>query len=319
MKDDIVKYYDIEKYNLFASCRKIGEGGGTAIYIHSRHDVLERNDLKSIEFETTFIEVKLATRSGMKNIVVGEIYRPPKSNNAAFLSYVEQTLDTIENERKLSLLAGDFNYNLLPVLQNKQTNDFANLMTSYGFFPLISKATRIQNETETLLDNVFTNDLTVICSSGIFVDDLSDHFPIFASLKFTNIKRHDRECITVFDKSKMADLNDFLLLRLKNFQKNNDVNMASEELVEAYVHGIRTFSKTFRPCRRKSSIKPWITPGILCSINMKTKLYSKFMRRRNENNETKYKNIVMCLLKQSGMQKSCISKIILVDIGKIAR
>ena len=232
LKDDIVKYYDIEKYNLFASCRKIGEGGGTALYIHSKHDV-KRNDLESKEFETTFVEVKFATKSGKKNIVVGEIYRPPKSNNVTFLSYVEKTLDMIENERKLCLLAGDFNYNFLPVFQNIHTNDFATLMTAYGFFPLISKATRIQNESESLLDNVFINDLSTFCSSGVFVEDLSDHFPIFASLKFTNVEKLDRKCVTVFDKGKMADLNDFLLLRLANFQKNNDANMASKELLEA--------------------------------------------------------------------------------------
>ena len=133
LKDEIVKYYDIEKYNLFASCRKIGEGGGTAVYVHSNHDVVERKDLESMEFETTFVEVKFATKSGKKNIV-GEIYRPPKSNNVTFLSYVEKTLDKIENERKLCLLAGDYNYNLLPVIQNMRTNDFATLMTAYVFF-----------------------------------------------------------------------------------------------------------------------------------------------------------------------------------------
>ena len=154
---------------------------------------------------------------------------------------------------------------------------------------MISKATRLQNESESLLDNVFINDISACCSSGVFIEDLSDHFPIFVSLKFTNVKKHERKCVTVFDKRKMVDLNGFLSLRLANFQENNDANMASKELVEAYVDGIRSFSKTYRPCRRKSSIKPWITPGILCSINMKTKLYNKFVRRRNKDNEIKYK------------------------------
>ena len=48
LKDDIIQYYNIESYNLFASCRHQGEGDGTAIYAHTNHDVIERKDLESL-------------------------------------------------------------------------------------------------------------------------------------------------------------------------------------------------------------------------------------------------------------------------------
>ena len=109
------------------------------------------------------------------------------------------------------------------------------------------------------------------------------------SVKFSNVDKQERKCQTVFNRRKISELNDFLSLRLNNFQSNSDVNVASEQLVKAYTDGISSFSKTFRPCRRKSSLKPWITPSILCSINTKTKLYNKFVRRGNLINENKYK------------------------------
>ena len=36
-------------------------------------------------------------------------------------------------------------------------------------------------------------------------------------------------------------------------------------------------------------MKPWITPGLLCSINQKTKLYKKFLRNMSKVNENRYK------------------------------
>ena len=51
------------------------------------------------------------------------------------------------------------------------------------------------------------------------------------------------------------------------------------------------------PSRRKTSMKPWITPSILCSINKKTQLYQKYLRRRNKVNEDKYKTYRNILVK----------------------
>jgi len=96
LKDDIVKYYKMDNYNLFASCRPVGEGGGTAIYVHTKHEVEERKDLESVEFETNFVQIKINIKSEVRNILVGEIYRPPNYASTNFLSYMEKVLDTIE-------------------------------------------------------------------------------------------------------------------------------------------------------------------------------------------------------------------------------
>ena len=48
LKDDIVKYFQIENYNLFASCRPVGEGGGTAVYVQvSRISVVGCSDTET--------------------------------------------------------------------------------------------------------------------------------------------------------------------------------------------------------------------------------------------------------------------------------
>ena len=56
-------------------------------------------------------------------------------------------------------------------------------MCSYGFYPLISSPTRITNFTSTLIDNIFINEINTEMSSGIMINDISDHLPIFAMIK----------------------------------------------------------------------------------------------------------------------------------------
>ena len=46
-------------------------------------------------------------------------------------------------------------------------------------FSLINKPTRITNRSATLIDNIFTNAFEISHNSGILLNDLSDHLPIF--------------------------------------------------------------------------------------------------------------------------------------------
>ena len=289
LQDLITKYYDLDNYSLVTTCRKVGEGGGVAIYVHEKYNMSERKDL-NVDGEACFVEITLPTNSGsgIQNIIVGEIYRPPNYPSKMFFSYLESILDKVINERKVVILAGDFNYNLLENNKNDSIF-FKNMLGSYGFYQAIWKATRIQGQCESLLDNIFINDLSVIKSSGIIIDDLSDHLPIFASMDIVSDMQQKRKQITVFDRQRIPELIDFLSERLQNFQNNIDPNIACNQLIQAYEDGIEKYSKTYKPCRRKTPIKPWITPGLLCSINMKNKLYKKALRNKNIANENKYK------------------------------
>lgn len=70
---------------------------------------------------------------------------------------------------------GDFNNNLL---DDHLSTDFLNLAFSNNFYPAITNPTRVASTSSTLIDNIFTNDDSAI-NSGIFVTDITDHFPIF--------------------------------------------------------------------------------------------------------------------------------------------
>ena len=63
-----------------------------------------------------------------------------------------------------------------------------NQMFSYGFYPLISSPTRTTNSTSTLIEyNSFTNEMNTEMSSGIMINDTSDHLPIFSLCERENM------------------------------------------------------------------------------------------------------------------------------------
>ena len=269
LKLDLEQFFEMDNFHLFATSRNMGEGGGTALYINKKYDVSERRDLESDELESTFVEINLMSPRRRKSILLGNIYRPPNFSNITFNDYLEKVLDTVEQDNKLTIFTGDFNYDLLNTSKDKYALSFANLFSSYGFFPMICKPTRIQGQTSSLLDNIFINDSSVVCSSGIINDDLSDHLPIYFSFSFQDNSVLTRPVKQVFDKTKVNEFNRFLEIRLANFQIHQDANSACDQLIEAYQSGLSKFSKQFKPSRRKTPIKPWVTPAILCSINRK--------------------------------------------------
>ena len=89
-------------------------------------------------------------------------------------------LGTIDKENKLGYLMGDFNTDLFKSESCDYTNRFIEQLFTLSFFPLITKAAGITDRSETLIDNIFTNNLENLSDNinGIIFNDISDHLPI---------------------------------------------------------------------------------------------------------------------------------------------
>ena len=118
--------------------------------------------------------------------MIGNIYRPnsyPKANPTLHNSYLTDILNTISKSKELNKckvhIMGDFNLDLLKFNIHNPTEEFVDTMFSYGLIPKITKPTRTQNNTATLIDNLFTSSLNVDLS-GILINDISDHHMVFA-------------------------------------------------------------------------------------------------------------------------------------------
>ena len=64
------------------------------------------------------------------------------------------------------------------MIKNNDTNNFIDHVYSFGLHPLITIPTIITSHSKTLIDNIFTPNLSDI-HSGLVINDSSDHLPIF--------------------------------------------------------------------------------------------------------------------------------------------
>ena len=71
-------------------------------------------------------------------------------------------------------LVGDFNVNILDVINNYNTH-FINTIYSMGCFSLVTRPTRYENTINSLIDNIYCNVNEKPISNGIIISDISDH------------------------------------------------------------------------------------------------------------------------------------------------
>ncbi|KAK2138426.1 hypothetical protein LSH36_3074g00001, partial [Paralvinella palmiformis] len=90
------------------------------------------------------------------------------------------------------ILGTDQNFDLLKVDNHPQTSSLLNIFLANSFLPCISKPTRIIDHLQTLIDNIYTNHIQqeTVIKSGILLEYISDHPPIFGSV---STKRRHQE------------------------------------------------------------------------------------------------------------------------------
>ena len=157
--------------------------GGTALYVKSNLDSFERTDFKSQTdlFESVWVEIN---NKRSKNIVCGCVYRHPNYQISDFLVYLDNVLQMLSKENKEIYICGDFNIDLLKIDDINSYLEFYNLLSSYSLLPLIIHPTRVVDGQEpSLIDNIFSNNVSDEIISGNIYLTLSEHFTQFASVK----------------------------------------------------------------------------------------------------------------------------------------
>ena len=192
------------------------------------------------------------------------------------------------------MILGDFNIDLLKFESHLDTDNFLNCLLSSHFLPHIVQPTRITDHSSTLIDNIFFNSLDYPCISGNIIYDLSDHLPNFLAIntyphfpKGINIYRRD---FRAFDQGALIE--DFQLINWNNelpeVQDPNILfNSFYDKVIEIVDHHIPI--KKIPKRELKFQRKPWITPALQKSINIKNKLYKKYMKSKSIYHFTKFK------------------------------
>ena len=92
-------------------------------------------------------------------------------------NFLNKLLEKVSKEQKSVYLLGDCNVNLLNYNDHPHTNEFLDSVASNSVIPNILQPTRITDHSESLIDNIFSNLITVDAISGNLTATISNHLP----------------------------------------------------------------------------------------------------------------------------------------------
>ena len=278
-----------------------GVGGGVAIYV--KNDVIQKIQVLPKVISCTESLAIICQLKCNFSFILCQIYKPPNLTNNIFLENLNQFLEEMETQKKTIFMCGDFNIDLLNYWHNGAASEFFNILASACLFPIISKPTRVQDSSASLIDNIFTNNLSIIERNGIIIDDTTDHFPIFAVANIDvgiQKAKNNQEPVKQFNYHKIPELINHLVQALADFENITDPEIACNTLIMAYSSGIQKYSSHFRQTRKNTSIKPWITPAILSSVQNRCKLFKVKLKSptlENKNKYNKYRNVLNTIIR----------------------
>ena len=286
----------IDNFSFYFSCRKKGRGGGVGIYINNDLSASPNKNL-SLFNENIFESISIDFKYKNKTYTISSIYRPP--NNSAtityeYFSFFEQFLIKSSNILHTHFLLSDSNFNLLKIQSCKNSQTYLNLIHNYGYLQHISKATRIQGNTFSLIDHICSKNEPTNLTSGVISTDISDHFTTFISFNNPTPSTAPRT-IQSRDFSPTNILN--FKIALSNISWDNvlvqtDVNIAFNEFWETF-HS--TFNLYFPLITKKLNrnfhkLNDFLTKGLLTSRKTKNTLHKKSILEPTTENINKFRN-----------------------------
>ena len=174
--------------------RKSGKGGGLVMYVNSSFcdsdqitemeispnpDESQLNPSGEFQFVKIGFKINNNVSNGnptLKNLIIGNIYRSPSSNNIKFLEHLESHLQKLQcHKNKIIHLVGDFNVDLAKYNTDLNCHELINKMAEHNFAQLISLPTRVTDHTATVIDHVYSNQVHTLIKSRVVTLDISDH------------------------------------------------------------------------------------------------------------------------------------------------
>ena len=171
----------IEGYKLHRLDRLHKKGAGVCLYI--RNDI-KANILKDISqisdcnFHQRWLQLQYKK---LKSLVVCVTYQPPDCPLACFQNLLKPSYVTALTMNKPIIILGDLNCNILKQCpENKLLTDISEEL---NLNQIINVPTRITDCSQSLIDVILISNPDLVCDSGVVDTAISDHFPVFATLK----------------------------------------------------------------------------------------------------------------------------------------
>ena len=276
----------IDSYQAPVGTPTCSSKGGVLIYVKEGINFQPRNDLLMYEdkkLESYFIEV---INEKKKNSIIGVVYRHPCMDPTHFNeNFIQPLTEKLQQENKQMFVAGDFNFDMLKT-NHAEKLEFYETMLAGQLLPSILIPTKINSVNDTVIDNIFSNQINPDIKSGNLNIVISDHLPSFFIMPSDNqVHIPKKQQIYVRDIKNFDRTNftmDYLAIdwegKLDRYK--DDANKAflffhwqMNCLLDKYMPWKKLSKKEY-----KRKYKPWINDTVLSKIRDKNKKFDKFVR-----------------------------------------
>ena len=277
--DESSVYY-LEGYNSFYQEKHVNKskGTGVAIYLDANLNGVVNDQLSWI---TKNLETLFVTIQGPEPVYVGVLYRPPSGNPIEALEELEKILELCP--KKNVHILGDFNINLHDQ-SNALANDFENLILGVGMSPLISISTHHKPGCQpSCIDNILTNDIENSIVSGTLSTCIGHHHAVFNILSSPLAKGNEPALkhVQYYDYCN-KNVDKFVEALSLELTKEQPVNFS--EFFSVFNNQLDIACKLERPkcSKRTPKSNPWITAGLITSIDRKHELNDLWKKANKE-------------------------------------
>ena len=272
----------ISGYHLISTGHYASNHGGLVIYLNDSWSYkLKSCQTDSQIWEKQIIEICNPNDLRKKAIIIGNVYRPPYNSRDSYTTFsleFNAMLLEYQSTSQKTYMCGDYNIDLLKVNDLKFNEEYFHDILSAGYIPTITLPTRL-SVSSSLIDNIFTTNLSNDISACILNVHISDHQPVIifcndevplSRTKYITITTNSDKAKTNFCQS-FQNKQVFERLDNNNDDPNHNYQILEESLINSHNECFPTRVVKFN--RKRHKISPWMTNGILKSINHRNRLY----------------------------------------------
>jgi hypothetical protein len=303
----------IPGFTFVSKQRNNSRGGGVGFYVKNdvKYKILTNlSPFTDKLFESITIEVTLNN----KKVIVCNYYRSPSpianmSNSvqlSEFVDIIDNLSFSLSNLHLPVYITSDTNLNLLNFANYEYSESYLHSLHSNGFLLTNFKATRMHNDSNSLIDHIFSNNVNSQTVTGSIVSDISDHFINFIQIPFPKYKKIiNNKTSRKFTADNIASFKDSL--RTQNWNdvlSTEDTNNSCNNFWETFksLFNIHFPLTTVKGNRNTVKMNDFMTKGLLISRSTKNKLHKKHLINPSPENTRSYKtyrNIYNTLIRKS--------------------
>ena len=315
--------FNLRNYSMIKQGKLCSEHGGLIIYVHDRYDISAPLTLIDSVSGWGYLCIEISQKAPYpQKYVIVNVYRPPNEIVDKFNIFVNEFdmfLNNLSKMNRSTYICADFNIDLLRIHKKHNYRNFFDTVLSAGFHPKITLPTRITDTSNTLIDNILVNVIDDRHISGIMINKISDHQPIFTC----NNKLFEQVDMTQYIEieTKSENSQKRFIEHLKNInimnKLNMDINSDINDNYEVFCKLLQSSKSEHMPIKSvkfnkyKHKKNKWISKGIIKSIEIKDKLYKLMMQHTIDDVEARlahqyikntfniYRNMLKKLIRQA--------------------